>query len=63
MKTTIFQFVFCILVTATTVLSSCKKEDIINADYEISVNEQIQFDFVSNPSIGYDWKWTNEPSV
>jgi hypothetical protein len=27
MKTTIFQSVFCILVIATTVLSSCKKED------------------------------------
>ncbi len=29
MKTTIFQSVFCILVTATTVLSSCQKEDTI----------------------------------
>ncbi len=27
MKTTIFQFVFCILVIATTVLSSYKKEE------------------------------------
>ena len=63
MKTTIFQSVFCILVFATTVLSSCQKEDIINADYEISVNEQFQLDFVSNPSTGYDWKWTNEPTV
>ena len=61
MKTTIFQSIFNFLVFTTTAICPCKKEDIINADYEISINEQFQVDFVSNPTTGYAWKWTNEP--
>ena len=45
----------------TTAFVLVKKEDINNADYEISINEQFQVDFVSNSSTGYAWKWTNEP--
>jgi len=46
---------------------SCKKDqDIkpdIKFDYEISLNESIQFDLISNPTTGYSWEWTNEQSI
>lgn len=52
---------FSILALTVLILASgCRKNDLINADYEISVDETFQVELVSNPTTGYTWKWANE---
>ena len=66
MKTTIFQFVFCILVIATTVLSSCQKEVMTTTG---SVSGQILSgtgDGIGNPVPGvklYLWNLSIKPDT
>jgi len=56
-----FKKTFSILASAVLILASgCRKNDVINSDYEISVNETFQVELVSNPTTGYTWKWANE---
>tara|TARA_Y100000991_G_scaffold34742_1_gene22996 strand:- start:3359 stop:3721 length:363 start_codon:yes stop_codon:yes gene_type:complete len=47
------------ILSSIILLSGCRKNDLINADYEISVDETFQVELVSNPTTGYTWKWAN----
>ena len=56
-----FKKTFSILALAILMLTSgCRKNDVTNADYEISIDETFQVELVSNPTTGYTWKWANE---
>ena len=43
------------------ILTSCEKQD--QGNQEVTLNSIFQIDFVSKPSTGYTWKWTNKQSI
>jgi len=42
-------------------LTSCEKDD--QGDQGENINSIFRIDFVSNPSTGYTWKWTNKQAI